>query len=112
MKNKLKLKDRQSGKTQKALVKLHKALLKGKNPIMFVHPATYQSTVNRQEYLPAKRRLYKSSDWKMVLLSDPSIKLIVLDDYIQFPNNDFKEIKKFAKRNKIKIIGWSSPKGK
>lgn len=111
MKNNLKLKDRQSGKSRKALLKMHRSLLKGKNPVMFVHQATYITIANRADYLPVKRRIYTSSDWKMVLLSDPSIKLIVLDDYIQFPNDDFKEIKKFAKRNKIKIIGWSSPKG-
>ena len=111
MKNNLKLKDRQSGKSRKALVKLHKALLKGKNPVMFVHHATYETIINKVDYLPAERRVYKSSDWKLVLLSDPTIKLIVLDDYIQFPNDNFKEIKKFAKRNKIKIVGWSSPRG-
>ena len=105
----LKFKDRQTGKTYKIIDKLWKHIRKGDNPILFViNGQLVKDTIQRintcsmGNHIEDKVFAYWEWDDKISV----SNKVILLDDF-DF-STETKRIIKYAKKNNIKIIGYST----
>jgi len=108
---KLRTKKRQSGKTYKLLGKMFHYLTNSKSPVFISHNAkSSESALKRfnkiSEGVNGESFFVTYKDWYVVV--NPITQNIILDDYEYFDKKILKEILKYAKRNNIGVLGYSS----
>jgi len=106
----LKHKRRQSGKTYKLIGKMMKHISKDNNPVYITVNNSNADIVAKRisELLPmdlsSSIAPIKAWDEAVNLLT----KVIILDDFEFYSKSSLKAIMKYAKNNKIKVIGYST----
>jgi len=108
---KLKTRKRQSGKTHKLLGKMFHHETQGNNPIFI----SYNNHASRSALKRFNQIVsFVISDTDFVTHKEwfnsvnPKTKTILLDDYEYYNEKVLKDILKYAKRNNVKVIGYSS----
>jgi len=108
----LKHRKRQSGKTYKLIGKMLKYLSKGNDPVYITANKHNANIVNNRISELSSFNLLESvaqvKEWTSTV--NLLTKVIILDDFEFYPKSSLKNIIKYAKQNKIKVVGYSSIK--
>lgn len=113
MKSKLKIRNRQSGKTYKPIGKMFKQHSKNNQTVMLVTSNNAAKSIGHRivvgNGIVLSEKIHNYKDWKLVL-TNKKIDTLLLDEFDYFKKKDLKAILKFADKNSIKVIGYSSKK--